>query len=652
MNFVIKAGSIFMLLYFLFSNPVQGQDVVFEESETFYPYYVPLKHETAIWESISWGYLSVPENWNIPEGKKIKVAVAILKNLSNIKDADAVVYLEGGPGASCIRNIGFWKRHPLRENNDIILFDVRGAGFSQPRLCPDLGKEFMKLLAKDQTAEEFITKKTAAVMTCRQDMLNRNIDISAYNSLFVSKDLNALKIKLGYEKWHVLAASYGTYMAQVYGSNFPDDVKSLLLDSSISDISTFYIKNTENFMNALSRVFNNCKNDPDCNSDYPDLEQVFYKTIADLEKNPIMVPVDERITESKEFIVNAEEFKLAVQQGLYNKSLIEVIPLLIYQFHNRNLDAISNLVIAFSSFLSLDYGQFYCVSCNEVLPNNDLSKYEDNTAQFQDLRGGLSFYKSDFTICKKWNEPLDDSLMHHHNLAKLADLSIPVIIFAGEFDPITPESNGQEVAENFRNAYVINARTYGHAPSYTRIGNKVVEAFINNPSLKPDLLAFEKATDINFADGIKLNGGVSSMGNSLNQRNPIFFAPLLIALFLMVVFIIIHLIKLIKGKYAVLPDKVIRGMSMLTSLTGVICLVGFVLALTQVSTNNFYILAFGLPDEYNYLFQVLLVFVILLALALIYFTIYVKKINDRSIVFSTIFSQLVVAAYFLYWGVL
>ncbi len=307
---------------------------------------------------------------------------------------------------------------------------------------------------------------------------------------------------------------------------------------------------------------------------------------------------------------------------------------------------------SFSSLLSMDYGVYYCISCNEILPNNEISVFQENAARYKKLNGGISFYKSDFDVCNKWNENSNDSILLQVDLSNLQGLSIPVLVFTGEFDPITPMSNGEKVSTMFPNAFLVEAYTYGHVPSFTSIGKNTAEAFINNPDQKPNLQAFEEAPKINFAKGIELNAGISTMGNSLNQLNPMFLAPLLIALFLMVAFIIIYLVKLLKGKYTQLPDKIIRGMSLLTSMLGVFCLIGFVLALTQVAKSNYFILAFGLPESYNYLFIILLAFIILILLSLAYFFLKIKKINDRSIVFSVIFSQIIFVTYFLYWGIL
>lgn len=637
-----------LLLFVVTSiGSMKAQNVSFEEVEPFYPY-----SDVLTQDAITWGHLSVPETWDSPDSNTIKIAVTVLKNRENLEGAEAVVFIQGGPGASGVQNIWSWINHPLREKNDIVLLDIRGTGFSEPRLCPDLGKALLEILAKNQTALEDEKQKTEAVILCKQDLISRGVDVAAYHSGSVAKDIHALKSKLGYSNWHVYGVSYGTYMAQVYASLYASDVKSLVLDSSIANIETYYTENTTNFMNSLSMVFEGCKNDPECNEQYPNLETVFYETISALQKEPITVSVDKSVLDSEEFTYNAEDFKVAIQQALYNKQLVEVIPLLIYQFHDKNEDALGNLVAAFSSLLGLDYGVYYSVSCNEALPQNELSSYLSKSAVNAGLKGGLSFYKSDFDVCRRWNRNRVDSLMVKQDLSNLSSLSFPVLIFSGEYDPITPVINGDKVAGTFRNAYAITANTYGHVPSFTKIGNEVAVAFINNPNQKPDVNAFNKAKPVAFAKDIAMNSGISKMGTSLSELNPMFLLPLIIAFGLMFVFIFKYSIKLLKKTYSRLPDRVIRILAVLTSISGIIGSVGLIFGVKEVASQNYFILAFGLPEGFNYLYLAMQISAGLLVLSIIYFVAQIRKITDRSIVFSVIFSNLLLITYFLYWGIL
>ena len=143
-----------------------------KETASFYP------QETAV-NDVNWSFLEVPENWDQPSGKKIKLAVAVLKRTGDSTDPNPMVYIEGGPGAAGISTMWYFYNHPIRENHDLVFVDLRGTGFSEPRLCPDLGKKFFEILAKDQSPAEDEAEKALAALACKQDLVGRDIDVRA-----------------------------------------------------------------------------------------------------------------------------------------------------------------------------------------------------------------------------------------------------------------------------------------------------------------------------------------------------------------------------------------------------------------------------------------------------------------------------------------
>ena len=624
----------------------QTNTLKFEKTTTFFP-----DEKIINQENIEWGYLNVPENWDKPTGKTIKIAVAILKCTSKNTNSNPVVYVEGGPGAGGIEGIWRWLKQPLRKNNDIVLVDVRGTGNSLPKFCPDLGKKFLEILSKNQNVTQDEQQKTIAAIACKQDLINRDIDINAYNSKSIAKDLNALKKALKYDKWNVYGVSYGTYTAQVYANDFPQDIKSLILDSSISDISQYYNLNTTNYMNSLKKVFSACENDPNCNKQYPNLENAYFATIEKLEKKPITVNVDKKIIPSGEFTYNVEDFKISIQQSLYQKKLIEVLPLLITEFNKGNKNTLSSLVAAFSGALGLDYGQYYCVSCNEAIPNNSISVFDKDALKHKKIKGGVSFYKSDFLVCDKWNLGIGQSNTIN-DLSNLSTLTAPVLVFSGAFDPITPASNGKITVDRFKNGFLVNAPVFGHAPSFSKIGFKIVDEFISNPSQNPDVKGFKSNKKVHFVTDVKINGGVSNFANSLNEFNLLFFAPFFIAIIILLISIFNFCYALIISRKNVTKNKFIKCLIIITSLLGLLAIIGFVMAINSTAQDNFYILAFGIPNQFDYLFVMQWAFIVFTMISILYFALKIKSISNTSFIATILFSLFLIGVYFQYWGFL
>ncbi len=621
----------------------QQKNVLFEETKSLYPNdEVINKHE------IKWGVFTVPEDWeNEKNNNEVKLAVAILKNTGGTSTNNPVVIIDGGPGGDSIGGIWWWLNHPLRKKSDIVLVDSRGTGFSEPRLCPDLGKDFLEILAKNQDKEKDEKDKVIAAMSCKQSLVAKGIDPEAYHSKNIVKDLHALKEYLKYTSWNVYGISYGTHVAQVYANDFPEDVKTLVLDSPIANMKEYYVKNTSNYVSSLNKVFQDCKNDPNCNTEYPNLEEVYYQVIDELTKNPITVKVDANIVKKGAFTYNAEDFKVAIHQTLYQKRLIEVLPLLIYQFHHKNEAALSALVAAFSGALGLDYGLYYCVTCNEAIPNNSFDSYKNDVSKHPKLKGGLSFYGSDFSVCNAWNNNQEKVTYAVDSLA--SKINSKTLIFTGKFDPITPAKNGEVLVTEIKNASLAKTASLGHASSLSRKGFKIANTFINENVSE---IENNKTQQVSFIKDIYVNGGVSKLGDSLNKFDPLFFIPLIIALFISLVAVFSYLVGFFKRRQKTITDKLVRILLTITSILGIGVLIGFVLAISDTASINFYILAFGISASWSFLFTLFYIFIVILVLAAIYFLVSAKKIDNRSVVFTVLFSNILIGTYFLYWGFL
>ncbi|QYS86464.1 alpha/beta fold hydrolase [Flavobacterium oreochromis] len=581
-------------LILFFSTAINAQ-IKLEKTKTFFPDNKELKEE-----KIDWFYFSVPENWNSTQGRKVKLAVAVLKNTNKIK-SEPVVFIQGGPGGNTIETTMFWVNHPLRKNHDIVLLDLRGTGFSEPKLCPDLGKKFFEILSKNQSNEKDISDKVKVSLECKQDMINQGIDLSAYNSNSVSMDLNALKKALKYQKWNVLGVSYGTHISQTYANLFPDDINSLILDSSIPEIGNYYVNNTKNYELSLQKLFDDCRNNPDCNASFPNLEQVYYNNISALQKKPITVKVNKSIVPSGTFTYNAEDYKIAIQQSLYDKKLVEVLPLLIYQFKNRNETTLAGLVQAFSGALSLNYGNYFCFTCNEVIPFNNLNEY-NTVSRSTKLKEGLSFYKSDFEVCKKWNSV--SKLNTKKNDFKPNNNKYKVLVLSGGFDPITPTYFGYETAKKFNNSFVIEGYTYGHGLGYTKSGREIINNFIENKPITDSLKQYFNKKRVEFKSDIEINKTVVKLGGEVSSKQWYYFIPLLLSMFVL-------FSSLCYTTYAVIKNKLNTNLNtwllFSASLISIVFLIFLTLSINSVMNDNFYILAFGLPKEWsfvNYLYLI------------------------------------------------
>ncbi|WP_232769091.1 alpha/beta fold hydrolase [Colwellia sp. Bg11-28] len=154
-------------------------------------------------EGASCGYLTVPEKHALygqtASDKKIEIAVLKLASTSTNKQADPVVYLQGGPGGSASSSIAqVIKTATFINDRDVYLVDQRGTGYSKPAL---LCTEFDEAGTPDQ------------VQACKARLENSGVDLNAYHSVHNAMDIIQLRTALKISQWNLYGISYGTRLA-------------------------------------------------------------------------------------------------------------------------------------------------------------------------------------------------------------------------------------------------------------------------------------------------------------------------------------------------------------------------------------------------------------------------------------------------------
>ncbi|MEZ4660778.1 MAG: alpha/beta fold hydrolase [Caldilineaceae bacterium] len=237
-------------------------------------------------DAITCGYLTVPEDRTKTDGLTLDIAVAVIDSYSYTPRPDPVLYLEGGPGGSALLGIEDWLASPLRNERQIILFDQRGTGYSWPSLaCPEVDT------AEADTTGEGVPQ-IEAVEACRDRLRQFGVDLSMYNSAASAADVNDLRQALGIDEWNLFGISYGTRLALTVMRDFPEGVRSVVLDSVYPPDVDAYTVAPQTQADAILGLLDECAADADCSAAYPDLEQDLYSLIDDLNAEPLETESD------------------------------------------------------------------------------------------------------------------------------------------------------------------------------------------------------------------------------------------------------------------------------------------------------------------------------------------------------------------------
>src|SRR5262249_22434325 len=93
-------------------------------------------------ETVACGHLIAREDRNCTDGRTVRLAVAVLKATGDTPAIDPFVFLSGGPGGPLLEaGMQLYTPDfaaPLQSKRDLVFFDQRGTGRSQPKLdCPE-----------------------------------------------------------------------------------------------------------------------------------------------------------------------------------------------------------------------------------------------------------------------------------------------------------------------------------------------------------------------------------------------------------------------------------------------------------------------------------------------------------------------------------
>ena len=445
------------------------------------------------------GYLVVPENRASPNSALIQLHVAIFRSIAEGPSPDPVVHLAGGPGSSSLGVAGYLFNQGLGaiiDRRDFIFFDQRGTGYSLPRLdCPERDALTPTLLAGSLSADAALQMTVDAFHRCRDRLVSQGIDLSAYNSAASAADINDLRLALGYDQLNLYGDSYGTRLALTVMRDFPQAVRSVVLDSTYPLEVNLYTALAPNAERAFNILFDECAADQACNAAYPDLRTVFYNLADQLNASPVTVSLSVGGA-NYPVLLDSNLLIDVLFVGLYNPAVTASMPRMIYQIQRGEYSILrERLRLYFDTSGALGMGT--SVQCAEEVPFNSLG---DVYAAAQGVQPEIAafFPKSVqylFTVCQDWTGIAPNP---RENQPVTSD--IPSLILAGEFDPITPPVWGQMTASHLSHAYFYEFRGNGHwVTRSSRCALSIALEFWDNPAATPNAACMQSLSGIHFA---------------------------------------------------------------------------------------------------------------------------------------------------------
>lgn len=192
------------------------------------------------------GMLVVPLDYARPSGTKIKIAVSRIGHASGVRSQGPMLVNPGGPGGSglSLSRLGSAVPQGAGKAYDWIGFDPRGVGASEPSLACDgdyFGTNRPDYVTLTTLQERVWLDKTRAYAE-KCDAAGGAL-LDHLTTLDNVRDMESLRKALGASKINFYGFSYGTYLGQVYATQYPDRVRRMVLDGVVDPRDVWYEAN-------------------------------------------------------------------------------------------------------------------------------------------------------------------------------------------------------------------------------------------------------------------------------------------------------------------------------------------------------------------------------------------------------------------------
>jgi pimeloyl-ACP methyl ester carboxylesterase len=430
------------------------------------------------------GHLTVPLD---PTGATPgTITLAMRRHRAAVGEArTAIIALAGGPGQPALPFAEDFAEllGPIAATRDLIVFDQRGIGLSQPLAChaferPDLYHTFGALI--EACGDELGPTRTF------------------YTTADTVADIEAIREAGGYEKLVLYGTSYGTKVAEEYAQTYPSHVEALVLDSVVPpngpeplDRSTFA---------AIPRILRQLCAEGVCahitSNPVADLARV----LGRMEREPLQGRAIHGNGVAHEVQLSADELFGILLAGDFSPLLRAEFLTTIAAAARNDTAPLARLILALESAEGesedFDSPLYYATTCEEqdfpwsraVDPR---ARIAEATAAANALPASVfapftatdALQESDIEGCAYWPyttpaPPADDAPFPN----------VPTLILSGADDLRTPTANAREVAAQIPDSQLLVVPYTGHSvltEEQTSCASDALQALFVGHTVKP-----------------------------------------------------------------------------------------------------------------------------------------------------------------------
>jgi pimeloyl-ACP methyl ester carboxylesterase len=445
---------------------------------------IPL-HACTTGKPVMCGSVTVPLDYSGATPGFIKLAVQELPAKGAVRGT--MFMIAGGPGQGSIEAYGLDSQGSFFQQAfpgyNLVTFDDRGTGISNPLSCPFLEKRIA-------TAGIVETARLAGI--CGQGLGPTRLFFGTRDH---ANDVEQVRLALGLGKIGVYGVSYGTKEAEAYALAYPDSLSRILLDSVvIPEGPDLYSLDT---LQAIPGAMAELCAKKACDGLSTNLGQDVATLANQLEAHPIFLAdiPDPTKTQTRgkpiptiRLVLDGYRFmNLVVDADLLPGVPVE-LPAAVSAARHGWYDPLKRLFFldaGASAFGDIDVGLYVATTCDDGkfpwAPDSPLSTHQDlyNAAVAALPAGATGLFGrwgAEFgtvAMCTAWPSPSGSEPL---GVGPLPD--VPVLVLSGSRDTRTPTPGARTVAARFKQAFLTVVPGVGHSVLGSDLGGCAQSAVV------------------------------------------------------------------------------------------------------------------------------------------------------------------------------
>lgn len=426
--------------------------------------------------------LAVPLDYAQPEGEQLQLHVTVAPAFREPARADPLFVLAGGPGqaGSDILMLLDSTFHKVRATRDIVMIDQRGTGLSGKLDCE-------QTRALDEQA---VDRQEQIVESCIRSL---NKPFRFYTTDNAARDLDRIRVALGYASVNLWGASYGTRLAQTYARSFPSRVRTLALDGVASPDQIIFVWGRD-AQTALDTLFDHCDADSGCRGAYPSLRKQFAALAAEVGGGKVRLDFRHPRTAARTHLqLHPSGFLQTIRAALYSAQTRNRVPFLIDSASKGNWAPFLAQMYAIGDATAARpaLGLMLSVVCAEDIP-----RLTPEIVAEEERNSFLAGWE--VRVIPQWCRFVGVPPVRPQPPAMI---EAPALLLSGALDPVTPPHRADAAARHIAHAQRFTVRNAGHIVSTLGCTPRLLREFLDRPTQPLDAACLKDIPPTHFQLG-------------------------------------------------------------------------------------------------------------------------------------------------------